>query len=788
MPLPSGSQFGSYAIMGRLGAGGMGEVYKARDVRLDRDVALKILPETLATLDFRRRFLREAKTAASVTHPNIAHVYEIGEESGTCFIAMELVDGGTLRHMMSESPPRPIPELLGYLQQAAEAIAKAHSRGVVHRDLKPDNIMVTRDGYAKVLDFGLAKLIEKCQEPAAQAAAAPVTETIRPVSTAGFPMGTIGYMSPEQAEGKPDVDERSDVFSFGCILHEVATGQQPFAGESVIRAFHNLVYEPAARIPESRAGVPASLQAIIDRCLVKDPSQRTFTMAEVARALKEPAASLRAAHTTRSLSRKPWVSAAALLLLIACGAVLLRFYPTGRASIPSLAVIPFVNASHSADSEYLSDGISESLINALAAVPGLKVVARTSSFKFKGPDLDVRQAARSLGVETLVTGRVVPVGARLRVSVDLVNGADGTEIWGNQYSSEVAGLPNLQAEISSEIADHVRRGLTASERENLARPKSGNGEAWELLYRGKYQLGLYTPEGTRKAAAFFEQAVAADPQFALPQAELAYAYRLLSGGALEDPKKMAPLAEAAARKAIALDDSVAEGHAALGDILRDRWDWKGSESEYQRALALNPTLAEAHDGYAILLSVLSRHDEAIAEIRRMKERDPLSILAAVDLGAMYYNAGRYQQALDALQDAVNVDPTTPMTDSWMGIVYGATGRFSDAIREYEKAIARGDTASATRCYYAYSLARAGRSSDALGVLEDLHSSHTFVPPTGLAIVYTGLGRTEAAIRALDQAFRERDPMLQYLNVEPHFNAIRADPRFQELIRKVGLPR
>jgi eukaryotic-like serine/threonine-protein kinase len=703
---------------------------------------------------------------------------------------MEFVDGETLRRMMGDSP-RPIPELLGYLQQAAEAIAKAHSRGVVHRDLKPDNIMVTRDGYVKLLDFGLAKLIQKCQEPSAQPPMPAQTQTIHPVSSLGLPLGTIGYMSPEQAEGSPDVDERSDVFSFGCILQEIATGKQPFAGESVIRTFHNLLYEPAPRILESRDGVPAFLQGIVDRCLVKDPSQRSITMAEIARELKEPAQSAPTRRTARPISRKRWTItaaiAAALVILVAGGALLARFRLTRVGSSPSVAVIPFVNAAGSADSDYLSDGISESLINALAAVPRLKVVARTSSFKFKGADLDVRKAARSLGVQTLVTGRVTSVGARLRVSVELVNGSDGTEIWGNQYSSEVAGLPNLQAEISSEIAQRVRRDLTASERENLAKPRAGSGEAYDLLYRGKYQLGLYTPEGTRKAAAFFEEAVAADPQFALAQAELAYAYRLQSGGVLVDPKVMEPQAEAAARKAIALDDSVAEGHVALGDILRDKWDWKGAEREYRRALELNPTLAEAHDGYAILLSVLSRHDEAIAEINRMKELDPLSILAAIDLGAMYYNAGRYQQALDALQQAATIDPATPMTASWMAIVYGATGRFSQAIPEYESAFARGDTTSATKCYYVYSLARAGRTDEALKVLEDLRASRTFVPPTGLAIAYTGLGQIPSAIQALEQAFRARDPMLQYLNVEPHFNSIRGDPHFRDLVRKLGLP-
>jgi len=801
MPLTSGAKFGSYSILELLGAGGMGEVYRARDDRLDRDVALKILPDSLATIDFRRRFLQEGKTAASVSHPNIAHVYEIGEKFGTCFIAMEFVDGQTLRDIMGDSP-RPVAELLGYLQQAAEAIAKAHARGVVHRDLKPENIMVTRDGYVKVLDFGLAKLIEKCQAPSGQLAAPALTQTIHPLSAAGIPLGTVDYMSPEQAEAKPGVDERSDVFSFGCILQEIATGRRPFAGESVVRTFHNLVYEPAPRIAGSRAGVPPALQEIIDRCLVKDPAERTITMAEVACDLKDLAASGAISSTVRPvsrkdvarkrvsrkhLSRKQWIIATAFALLIAGGALLARFRPAPRASTPSLAVIPFVNAGGPPDSDYLSDGISESLINALAAVPGLKVMARTSSFKFKGPDLDVRRAARSLGVQTLVTGRVTAVGARLRVSVELVNGTDGSEIWGNQYSSEVAGLPNLQTEISSEIAEHVRHDLTASERENLAKLKAGSGEAYDLLYRGKYQLGLYTPDGTRKAAEFFEEAVAADPEFALAQAELAYAYRLQSGGVLVDPNEMAPRAEAAARKAIALDDSVAEGHAALADILRDKWDWKGAEREYRRALELNPTLAEAHDGYAILLSDLSRDEDAIAEIKRMKALDPLSILAAIDLGAMYYNAGRYQQALDALDQAATLDPATPMTVSWMAIVYGATGRFSQAIPAYESAFARGDTTSATKCYYAYSLARAGRTDDALRVLNDLRHAHTFVPPTGLAIAYTGLGRNEAAIEALQQAYKARDPMLQYLNVEPHLNSIRRDPRFQELVRKLGLP-
>ncbi|MBI3680211.1 MAG: protein kinase [Acidobacteria bacterium] len=804
-----GAQIGAYRIEELLGIGGSAKVYKALDPRLGRYVALKVLTPDTVNQGLRERFVREARAAAGLNHPNIAVIYEVGEAGETCFIAMEYVEGETLREKL-QAPGTALSELLGYLRQTAHALVRAHAKGVVHCDLKPENIMVTREGQAKVLDFGVAKLIGryKSENPASEFVSWPAGRMIpREPRTTGWVGGTWGYMSPEQAGGKKDLDERSDVFSFGCLLFEAATRQLPFLDESLARTFQNLLHEPVPRISELCPGGPRGLESIVDRCLEKDPATRYASMAEVERdlgnLLEAEGAPLPVRMVTPSddtcvskrtqrrdlilAALRKWAVpvAAALLAIISVAIPYFRWYPASKP--PSIAVIPFVNALGTPQSEYLSDGISESLIHALAQLPDLKVIARSSSFRFK-EQIDVRQVARTLGVQFLVSGRVAEGGGRLRITAELVSGADGSQVWGAQYNPTISDLAGVEAAIAREIAERIYSRLTRSEREKLAKGAKVNPEAYELLLRARYHMRLYTPESRRQAVSYYQQALALDPGFALASAELASAYRYLSGSAVARAAEMLPKAEASARRALAADADLAEAHAALADIKKDQWAWASAEREYRQALRLNPNLANAHVGFAIYLSVMGRDEEAIAEIQGARKLDPLGLPTAVHVAAVYYNARRYSQALDALKAAVDLDPAAPAPWTWIGIVSGGSGHFAKAVSAFETAIGWGDNTAATQCYYAYSLARTGRRDRAIEILHQLEHSDAFVPPSALAVIHLGLNEKERAIQTLQAAYAVKDSMLQYMKVESHLDSLHQDPRFQELAAKLGLPR
>jgi tetratricopeptide (TPR) repeat protein len=415
------------------------------------------------------------------------------------------------------------------------------------------------------------------------------------------------------------------------------------------------------------------------------------------------------------------------------------------------------------------------------------VIARSSSFRFRSERIDVQQTARALGARVLVLLSMAQAGGQLRVTVDLVE-SDGTQVWGTQHNAEPSGLVGMEANISREIAQRIGSKLSELEMARLARATKVKPEAYELLLRARYHLRLYTPESRKRAAGYYEQALALEPGFALAHAELATLYRLLSGSADLSARETMPQAEAAARRALAADGDLAEAHSALADIKKDQWDWTTAESEYRRALELNPNLVSARLGYAILLGVRGRHEAAISEIRRARELDPLGLPTAVHAGAVYYNARRFPDALAALNRAADLDPNAPAAWSWMGMVHGAAGQYADAVKAFEKAVALGDTSAASQCYYSFSLARSGRRTEALEVLEHLRRSQDFVPPSSLGIVYLGLNQRDEAIRALQAAYDARDPLLQYLKVEPHFDDLANDPFFRDLTEKIGLPR
>ena len=756
VPLEPDSTLGRYRIVELLGAGGSSDVYQAYDTQLDRFVALKLFDGTRLTEEFRRRFARESRAAASLNHPNIATVYEVGEAANAWFIAMEYVDGATLREAFRDATCS-LRQRLSYLAQAAGGVARAHGTGLAHCDLKPDNIMVTREGLVKVLDFGLAR----------------VAGTL----DAGGPHfeGTVGYMSPEQAAGQP-IDTGSDVFSFGCILFEAVTGTLPFPpGEQWLNTLMHAATPPLRPAPN---GVPEGLEALIDDCLVKDPARRPSSLEDVSRRL----------HAI--LERKPrlneWVVAAMVVVTVALSAVIYRAWPV-QPPPGSVAVIPFMSAAATPEARRLAESISEAIMNALMQLPDLKVIARSSSFRYASDALDVPAVARTLGVQTLVTGRIVDTNGRVGIRAELVSGRDGTAMWGAEYTPNREQLIDVEAQIAREIARRVQSELTPTDQRRLDKAVHPNAEAYSLLLRGRFEMSLYTAESTQKAVSYFEQALGLDPAYALANAELANAYRRLATlGALK-PAEALQRGEQAARKAIALDDELPEAHAALAGIKRDNWQWADAEREYRRAIALSASFGAARQALAIGLTLTGNGDAAVAEIARARELDPVGLPGAVDSTAVFYNLRQYDRALAILKEAFAFDSVAPALLRWSGIVLGGKRDFTGAVAAFQNAIARGDTQASTRCYYAHALARAGRRDQALRELHALQRESTPIAPTSLAIAYVGLGDRERAIAALQAGFAARDPLLQYIVVESYLDDVMDDARVKQIVAGMGLP-
>jgi len=759
--LAPGSMLGQYQILQLLGSGGSSDVYKAFDSRLERNVALKVFANATLTADFRARFAREAKVAASLNHPNIATVYDVGEAGRHWYIAMEYVDGVALREKFNDATCS-LSERLDYLGQAAGALARAHATGLVHCDLKPENIMLTGDGLVKVLDFGLARQVHggAIEQP-----------------RAGIE-GTIGYMSPEQAARQP-VGAHSDVFAFGCMLFEAAANRLPFWSPSVAGALENLRHADPPRLSAFAQRLPAGLQELVDDCLAKDPAARLRSMQDVSVRLHA------IAHKkSRTGSRVAWGMAALLAVSAAFG------YWQSRSQSPaaSVAVIPFVNARSTPEGIALAEGISEGLISALAQLPDLRVIARSSSFRFSGDTRDVRRIARALGVRTVVTGRITEEAGRLRVTTELVNGENGTTLWGAEYTRNRADLADIQGQIATEIARRVRSKLTPADQRRLEKLVHPNPEVYSLLLRGRYQMSLYTPESTQRAASYFEQALGIDQSYAMANAELANAYRRLGGAGILRPREALPLAEQAALKAIAADDELAQAHTVLADIKRDRWDWAAADREYRRAIALSASSVPAHQGLAISLSLSGQGDAAVAELSRVRDLDPVGLSTAIDTAAVYYNVRRYDRALETLREAARLDALAPAVWTWIGIATGGSGDFVRALAAFDRAMELGDRTAATLCYDIHALARAGKRDEALRRLAAIERSGTFVPPSSLAIAYEGLGERDRAIEQLQEAFANRDPLLQYIAVESYLDGMKNDARFRAIVAQMGMSR
>jgi serine/threonine-protein kinase len=826
-----------YRIISKLGEGGMGEVYLAQDTKLDRKVALKVLPaEVAANRDRMERFVREAKAAAALNHPNIAHIYEIGHSEGTNFIAMEFIEGQTLREKIHKERTE-LRKLLRFLQHAAEGLARAHAAGIVHRDLKPDNIMITYDGHAKILDFGLAKLIEQSNLPASDSS--DVATAVMPHHSApGTVMGTVGYMSPEQAQGKTKViDQRSDVFSFGCILFEACTGKKPFEGESVIKSLHMVVYEPAPPIGDLNPSAPPELQRIVRRCLAKDPDERYQSIKDVAIELKElrrdlegpgfdttvppPPRSSSGSETdsTRRENISPTVStpssslqtrassaeyvvsgikrhkltAAIMAVVVLAGAItILALYLRARTSnvaIKSIAVMPFVNEGGKADLEYLSDGMTDTLISSLSQLPNLSVKARSSVFRYKGKETNPQTIARELNVQAILNGRIAQREDQLTLTLELVDAQTENVIWSDQYNRKQSDLVHLQSDLARDVSNKLRIKLSGTEAEKVAKTYTANPQAYQLYLKGLYHWNKRTAEALRTSIDYFNQAIEKDPSYAQAYAGMALAYVLLPQYSAGSPSEAMAKGNAAARKALEFDDTLPEAHTALGNMLfYFERNIPESDREYQRAIELNPNYATAHQWYGGgNLAATGRFDQAIAEGKRAVELDPLSLIANGELGAIYGYARQYDQAIDQLHKTSELDRNWYLAHMILCQTYSFKGQFAEAILECQRARELNDD-PAVLAFLAHAYARSGKREEALKLIDRMHevARQRYVPAYSFAIASVGLGDKEQAFQWLERSLQDRGWEITFLKVDSNMDSLRSDPRFNDLVKRAGL--
>jgi serine/threonine-protein kinase len=788
--LAVGTNLGPYQILAPLGSGGMGEVYRAEDRRLGRQVAVKVLPQGLAhSRDALTRFEREARALAALSHPHILMIHELNTDQGVAFLVTELLEGETLRDRLALAA-LPWQRALGIGIAIADGLAAAHSKGVIHRDLKPENIFLTTDGGVKLLDFGLARL-NKHEQPPQDAAT--VQSTLPAQTEPGTVMGTVPYMAPEQVIGMP-VDARTDIFAFGCVLYEMVTGNGPFSRPTVPEIRSAILTEHPAQLSDSGKKVPPELERIIEHCLEKKPEDRFQTARDLRFDLRailggSGTGRAQAARAAGRGRRAGWIVAAlaAVVLLGLLGAVLYRLRGDDRA-IESIAVLPFANEGGDPNTEILSDGIPESLINNLSQLPNLRVIARSSAFRYKGRVIDPQAAGHELGVQAVLTGRVVQRGDRLVINVELVEVRNNRQLWGEQYNRKLADILAVQDEIAREITDKLRLRLSGEDRKRLTKRYTENTEAYQAYLAGRYHWNKRTEEGLKKAIEEFEQAKARDPGYALAYAGLADCYALLGDYGFLPPHDAYPKAKAAAEKALELDDTLAEAHTSLAFAkVQYDWDWPGAEREFQKALALNPNYATAHQWYSEYLSAMGRHDEALREIRRAQELDPLSLIIHAVVGRALYFARRYDEAAEQCRQTVEMDRNFGVAHLFLGRIYLASEKYDEAVTELQEARRlAGGTAVTAEVVYALAVARRRPQAEQLRAELD-KMKDGYVTAGRLAMISVAFGDKDQAFKWLDKAYDERSDTLLFLKVEPRFDGLRSDPRFAALLKRVGLP-
>jgi len=784
--LTRGTTFaGRYEIIEELGKGGMGRVYRVEDTKLEQEVALKLIkPEIAKDKKTIERFRNELKLARNIRHKNVCGMFDLGETEGVHFITMEYVSGEDLRSSIRRFGQLPIAKSISIAKQICEGLSEAHRLGVVHRDLKSNNIMIDKEGNVRIMDFGIARSLEA-----------------KGITGAGVMIGTPEYMSPEQVEGK-EVDQRSDIYSLGVILYEMVTGRVPFEGDTPFTVGVKQKSETPKNPKELNTQISDDLNRLILRCLEKDKEIRYRSAEEIRSELEYLEKGI--AITERAVVKKEpktvkigeikWrnliVYGGGFILLIVIFLVGFILFTGRQMPMDSIAVLPFENISGDPDLDYLSDGITENIIDKLAQLPSIKkVIARSSVFRYKGKEINPQVIGHDLGVEAVLISKMYQRADELSLTVELVNTSDNSRIWGKQYKKKISDIFAIQEDITDSIADNLRLKLTGEEIERLTKRFTQDTGAYKKYLQGRFFLNRRTEEGIEMAIKYFKQAIDIDPNYAMAYAGIADSYSLIGTYSYLRPHEAYPLAKKAALQALEIDNTISEVHTSLAAIFRYYdWDWKEAEKKFKRALELNPNNATAHHWYAFYLTIFARFDEAIKEIKRAQELDPLSSIINTDIGMILYYARQFDEAKEQCFKTLEIDPNFWKVYLCLGMVYIQKELYKEAIVELEKAIKINPFDQRSLAYLGYAWGMLGRKDQTLKVLDELlkQAKEKYVCAVDIATLYISIEEEEEAIAWLEKAYEEHEPLFTFARVRPTFDALRSNTKFKELLEKIDL--